>query len=269
MIVFPHCKINLGLQIINKRPDGYHNLETIFYPVPFTDVLEFIPAPAFQFQSTGLPIGSDPASNLCVRAYDLLQQNFPQLPEVTMHLHKIIPMGAGLGGGSSDGSYVLKTINDYFQLGLSTEALIDLALQLGSDCPFFIHNRPVFASGRGEIMEPVDLDLSPYTLVIIHPGIHISTAEAFSGVRPRGQVTDLSTRIKEPVNEWKNWLTNDFEVTVFEKYPAIKDIKDLLYANGAVYASMTGSGSAVFGLFTHTPQLPDNPSWKLICVQLK
>jgi 4-diphosphocytidyl-2-C-methyl-D-erythritol kinase len=269
MILFPNCKINLGLQILGKRPDGYHNLETVFYPVPYHDILEFVPANVFQFKSTGLPIGSDPSSNLCVRAYDLLKLSFPNLPPINMHLHKMIPMGAGLGGGSSDGSYALTSLNEYFKLGLSTDTLVDLSLQLGSDCPFFILNRPVIACGRGEVMDTMDLDLSSYTIAIIHPGIHISTAKAFSGVVPRGQSSGLRSLVTEPVTEWKNRMVNDFEATVFALYPEIAAIKELLYAQGAVYASMSGSGSAVYGLFDKAPKLPLQPSWTLIQVPLK
>jgi 4-diphosphocytidyl-2-C-methyl-D-erythritol kinase len=269
MIVFPNCKVNLGLQILGKRPDGYHNLETVFYPVAYHDILEFVPAPAFQFSSTGLTIGSDPSSNLCVQAYLLLKQAFPDLPPVNMHLHKVIPMGAGLGGGSADGSYTLKALNDYFQLGLPTAALIELSLKLGSDCPFFIHDRPVIARGRGEIMEVIDLDLSAYSIAIIHPGIHISTAQAFSGVVPRDQEANLRSVIAEPPTTWKNRVSNDFETTVFAHYPEIAHIKEMLYEKGAVYASMTGSGSAVYGLFSTPPTLPVQPSWKLIQVPLK
>jgi 4-diphosphocytidyl-2-C-methyl-D-erythritol kinase len=269
MIVFPNCKINIGLQILGKRSDGYHNLETVFYPVEYHDILEFIPAQSFQFQSTGLTIGNNPSSNLCVRAFDLLKRSFPELPPVHMHLHKLIPMGAGLGGGSADGSYALNSLNDYFQLGLSKEALIGLSLQLGSDCPFFIHNRPVIAAGRGEIIEPIDLDLSSYIISIVHPGIHISTAEAFSGVVARDQDAGLRNIIREPVTHWKNRVVNDFETTVFAHHPEIAKIKEMLYEQGAIYASMSGSGSSVYGLFNKAPTLPLQPSWKLIQVPLK
>ena len=268
MIIFPNCKINLGLQVLGKRPDGYHNLETVFYPVPYTDILEFVPARSFGFQSSGLTISDNPSSNLCVRAYDLLTALYPDLPPINMHLHKLIPMGAGLGGGSADGSFTLVSLNEYFQLGLSTEALVDLSLKLGSDCPFFIKNQPVIAGGRGEIMEPIELDLSHYTIAIIHPGIHISTAQAFSGVVPRSQSRGLRSRVSEPVSEWKNRMLNDFETTVFAHFPEIGKIKELLYEHGAVYASMSGSGSAVYGLFTQPPALPLQPSWKLIQVPL-
>lgn len=269
MIVFPNCKINIGLQILSKRPDGYHDLETVFYPVPYHDVLEFVPSGNFQFQTSGLSIEADPSSNLCVKAYNLLKQSFPNLPPVTMQLHKQIPMGAGLGGGSADGSYALKALNDHFKLGLSDEALIQLSLQLGSDCPFFIRNHPVIAHGRGELMEPVELDLSTYTLVIINPGIHVSTAAAFKGIVPGEQGAGLADAIKAPVKAWKNSIRNDFETTVFAQYPEVAGIKDLLYHHGAIYASMSGSGSSVYGLFEQAPDLPLKPNWKRIQVPLK
>lgn len=268
MIVFPNCKINLGLEILRKRPDGYHDLQTVFYPVNYTDILEFIEAPSFHFQSTGLPIANDPASNLCVKAYQLLKGKFPDLPAVSMHLHKQIPMGAGLGGGSSDGAYTLHALDKHFGTGLSEQDLIDMALQLGSDCPFFIVNRPVVAFGRGEVMEPIALSLAGYTLVMIHPGIHVSTKDAFAGIIPHETGTELKKRILEPVDQWKHWLVNQFEATVGARYPLIMDIKAMLYDQGAVYASMSGSGSVVYGLFRSDPSLKVKPGWKTISLTL-
>ncbi len=269
MIVFPNCKINLGLEILRKRSDGYHDLQTVFYPIDYSDILEFVEAPAFHFQSTGLPIGSDHSTNLCVRAYELMKQRFPDLPPIHMHLHKQIPTGAGLGGGSSDGAFTLKALNDQFGTGLSTAELIEMSLALGSDCPFFMINRPVLAEGRGEIMEPVALSLSGYSLIMIHPGIHVSTKDAFAGIVPHETGTDLKSRILEPVDQWKNWLVNQFETTVGAKYPLILDIKKMLYNQGAVYASMSGSGSVVFGLFRSMPDIKTSPGWKLISLALK
>lgn len=268
MIVFPNCKINLGLEILRKRPDGYHDLQTIFYPVDHNDILEFVEAPSFHFQSSGLPIANDPAANLCVKAYQLMKQKFPDLPAINMHLHKQIPMGAGLGGGSSDGAYTLKALDQYFGTGLSEQDLIDMALQLGSDCPFFIINRPVAAFGRGEIMEPVELSLAGYTLVMIHPGIHVSTKDAFAGIVPCETGIDMKKKILEPVELWKHWLVNQFEASVGFKYPLIMDIKTMLYEQGAVYASMSGSGSVVFGLFRSIPSLSIKPGWKTITLPL-
>jgi 4-diphosphocytidyl-2-C-methyl-D-erythritol kinase len=268
MIVFPNCKINLGLDILRKRPDGYHDLQTVFYPVPYTDMLEFVEAPEFRFDSTGITIPSDHSSNLCVKAYKLMQERFPDLPAVHMHLHKIIPMGAGLGGGSSDGAFTLSALNEYFRKQLSASVLIEMSLKLGSDCPFFIVNQPVVAFGRGEIMEPVILNLAGYTLVMIHPGIHVSTKDVFAGIVPRNASADLKQRITEPVDTWKNWLGNQFEETVGAKFPMILEIKAMLYQQGAVYASMSGSGSVVFGLFRDKPAVPVEKQWTTITIKL-
>jgi 4-diphosphocytidyl-2-C-methyl-D-erythritol kinase len=255
MVLFPNCKINLGLNIIRKREDGYHDLETVFYPIGLKDALEGIKSgvsslePGVLFSSSGLRVAGEMVDNLCVKAWHLLKQDFPDLPGMQMHLHKIIPMGAGLGGGSSDGAFALRLINDVCALNLSQEQLIKYALQLGSDCPFFILNKPCFATGRGEKMQPVELDLSQYHFVLVNPDIHVSTAQAFSKITPQIPSRSISEIIQLPVSEWKNCLVNDFEKTVSELYPAIAAIKQELYQQGAVYASMTGSGSTVFGLF--------------------
>ncbi len=249
MVVFPNCKINLGLHITRKREDGYHDLETIFYPIQVTDIIEFIKAPIFSFQSTGQPVNGNPNHNLCVKAYDLLKSRFPLLPGIKVHLHKAIPMGAGLGGGSSDAAFLLKTLNDYFFLGLVHEQLVDLSLQLGSDCPFFISNVPCIGTGRGEILEPVDLNLAGYHVVLVYPGIIVSTADAFSGIKPGIPQHSVRSNIVEPIDTWKEWMVNDFETSVFQKFPVIGKIKVQLYEAGAVYASMSGSGSACFGIF--------------------
>ncbi len=258
MVSFPNCKINLGLNIIRKRNDGYHDLETIFYPVQLTDALEIIcqpstvdsPQPTVNFSSTGLPIHGSESDNLCVKAYYLLQQDFPDLPAITMHLHKVIPMGAGLGGGSADGAFALSLLNDKFQLQLTQAQLIAYALLLGSDCPFFIVNKPCFATSRGEIMQPIDLDLSAYQLVIVNPKIHISTGWAFSNIIPQATKKSIQTIIKQPIESWKNELVNDFQMPAIQAYPAIVEAINILYQQGAVYSAMTGSGSTVFGLFT-------------------
>ncbi len=275
MIVFPNCKINLGLQILNKREDGFHNLETIFYPIPLRDALEVVraqsePVPTFagvegsdgviernldndiSFNSTGLTIECDSHNNLCIKAYDLLKKDFPALPSIQMHLHKTIPMGAGLGGGSSDGALALKLLNEKFQLGLSGHQLINYALQLGSDCPFFIINKPAFATGRGELLEEIQLDLSAYQFAIVNPGIHVNTGWAFANLNlsDRSRGPDLRTIIQQPVSTWKDQLINDFEEPVSKAHPEIASIKQQLYDAGALYASMTGSGSTVFGIFS-------------------
>jgi 4-diphosphocytidyl-2-C-methyl-D-erythritol kinase len=268
LVVFPNSKINLGLSVLNRRNDGFHNLETVFYPLPIKDVLEIIPAPdnnlspsqkpsQVQFSSSGLSIDGDSNSNLCVKAYHLLQQDFPELPSVLMHLYKHIPMGAGMGGGSADGAFVLKLLNTMFNLGLSDAALIKYAAVLGSDCPFFIENRACLAEGRGEILQPLTLDLSKYSFVLVNPGIHINTGWAFSQLALTDTVTvkpnlHIKELVQDPLPTWKDRLINDFEKPAFSKYPEIKAIKDTLYHAGALYASMTGTGSSVYGIFENT-----------------
>lgn len=259
MILFPNCKINLGLHVVQKRPDGYHDLQTIFYPVPFRDILELIPDKTFSFQSTGLTIPGDASSNLCVKAYHVMKQRFPDLPPVQILLHKIIPMGGGLGGGSSNGSFTLIGLNKLFNLQLTQEELLDMSLQLGSDCPFFIINEPAYATGRGEQLHSLDINLKSYYLVLILPGLHVSTAQAFSGVIPKLPVVDLPTIISKAPETWRSVLVNDFEASVFTQYPQIEHIKNWLYDQGAVYASMTGTGSTVFGLFSQKPDLKQAP----------
>jgi 4-diphosphocytidyl-2-C-methyl-D-erythritol kinase len=249
MIVFPNCKINLGLHITNKRPDGFHDLETVFYPLPVHDALEGISHSALQFAGSGIAVPGEVTDNLCVKAFHLLQRDFPQIQPLNIHLHKHIPIGAGLGGGSSDAAFMLRLINQKFQLGLAEAALVDYAAQLGSDCPFFIVNKPCYATGRGEIMEPITLDLSGYSFILVHPGIHVITGWAFRQLTPKPAAYDLRAVIQSPVADWKNILTNDFEGPVFEAHPALAKIKEDLYAAGAVYATMSGSGSALLGIF--------------------
>ena len=253
MIVFPNCKINLGLHILGKRTDKYHNLETVFYPLPFYDVLEVIQISntnqLYELFLSGNKIEGEAESNLCTKAYHLLKNDFPQLPSVKVYLHKIIPSGAGLGGASADGAYMLKLLDEKFNLKLSQERLINYALQLGSDCPFFIINTPCFAQQRGEVLEPINLNLSGYKLMLINPGIHINTAWAFTQVKFTNN-KNINTIISTPVEKWKPDLVNDFELTVFEKFPEIADIKKHLYAAGALYASMSGSGSTMYGIFS-------------------
>jgi 4-diphosphocytidyl-2-C-methyl-D-erythritol kinase len=248
MIAFPNCKINLGLNIIRKREDGFHDLETIFLPIPFTDILEIISSDKTELTVTGLSVNT--TDNLCIKAFNLLQQKFLRLPPIKMHLHKVIPMGAGLGGGSSDAAFTLNLLNEKFELNLKTEQLADLALQLGSDCPFFILNKPCFATGRGEILEPVNIDLKNHRILIVNPGIHIDTRWAFSKITPLQRNTSIKQVITQPIETWKEDLQNDFEVPVFAKYPEIKKIVIDLYEQGAEYASLSGSGSSVFGIFS-------------------
>jgi 4-diphosphocytidyl-2-C-methyl-D-erythritol kinase len=269
MVVFPNCKINLGLHVIRKREDGYHDLETIFFPLPVSDVLEFIPSGKYSFQSSGLPVAGPADQNLVTKAYRLMKDEFPDLPELSIYLHKVIPMRAGLGGGSADGSFTLTALNKYFQLGLSTENLVALSLQLGSDCPFFIINQPCYARGRGEILEPLTLKLSGYHVMLVYPGVDVSTAEAFEGIVPRQSSHFLPEKIKEPIEHWKEWLVNDFEKTVIPRFPVIGEIKEKLYTSGALYVSMTGSGSSCFGIFKSPPALHFPDHYSVFSVQLK
>jgi 4-diphosphocytidyl-2-C-methyl-D-erythritol kinase len=258
MIAFPNAKINLGLQVTGRRPDGYHNLETFFYPVPLSDMLEVVPGNSFHFRATGLVLDAVPDKNLVVRAYDLLRKEF-DLPPVQIHLHKVIPFGAGLGGGSADAAFMLKMINEMFSLGLTPEALKSYAAGIGADCPFFIDNLPAFASGTGNILTPSGINLDDYHLVIVKPPYGVSTAEAYRSITPRKPAVPLTEILARPADEWKELLVNDFEEPVFSLYPGIRELKERLYRSGAVYASMSGSGSAVFGLFRD--KIPDLAEW--------
>jgi 4-diphosphocytidyl-2-C-methyl-D-erythritol kinase len=253
MIGFPNAKINIGLNITEKRPDGFHNLETVFFPVSWCDALEFVVAPELQFSSSGIPIAGDPESNLVMKAYRLLQKDFP-LPPLKIRLHKEIPFGAGLGGGSSDAAFMLSMLNRQFGLNLSTEKLERYAALLGSDCAFFIRNTPAFATGRGEIMEPVRPALNGWVILIVKPLVEVSTVKAFQWVVPEMPCESLKTLLQLPVPRWRGKIVNQFEFSVFQHYPEIGQLKERLYEMGAVYASLSGSGSCVFGLFQQ--QLP-------------
>jgi 4-diphosphocytidyl-2-C-methyl-D-erythritol kinase len=249
MIQFPNCKINLGLSILAKRADGYHELETVFYPIAVSDALEILPSDSLTLTQTGIAVPGEPAQNLCLKAYHLLKKDFPQLPAVQMHLHKNIPMGAGLGGGSSDGTAALIMLNQQFDLGLNDQQLIDYASQLGSDCPFFVYNKACYATGRGEILKPIALDLSNYQFLMVHPGVHIATAWAFQQLNPHTKSESIQSMIEKPIAAWKDCLINDFEAPVFKAAPTLSNIKAQLYQLGAIYASMSGSGSSLFGIF--------------------
>jgi len=249
MIQFSPCKINLGLSILEKRTDGFHALETVFYPVALQDIVEVVPEKLFTFTHTGISIPGDAANNLCVKAYHLLKADYPHIAAVKIHLHKNIPMGAGLGGGSGDGSTVLLLLNDLFNLNLSKTQLINYAAKLGSDCPFFIFDEACHATGRGEILDPISIDLSNYTIALIHPGIHIATAWAFQQLSPCVKEKSILTIIKQPIETWKAELINDFEAPVFKAHPELETLKNNLYEQGAIYASMSGSGSSLFGIF--------------------
>ncbi len=248
MVGFPNAKINIGLNVVEKRLDGYHNLETIFYPVNIFDSVEILEGKELQFFSYGLEIPGEVEHNLCVKAFRLLEAEF-KIPNVHIHLLKNIPFGAGLGGGSADAAWVLKLLNEKFELNLSLEKLEDLAAQLGSDCAFFIRNTAQYASGRGEILEPVDIDLQKHTFALIKPNFGISTKEAFSGLKPKPSSQDLRSLVKQPIETWKHQIKNDFEESLFPKFPALQKIKNELYERGAKYASMSGSGSTLFGIF--------------------
>lgn len=257
MISFPNAKINIGLNVLEKRPDGYHNLETIFFPVKLADALEVVEADKFAFSSSGIEIGGKAESNLVVKAYHLLKNDF-ELPAVRIHLHKVIPFGAGLGGGSSDAAFTLKMMNDQFELGLRIDQLEKYASKLGADCPFFIRNKPRFAHGIGDKFEEISLDLSNLKIVIAKPAISVSTPDAYRNIVPQKPEFDLRNLAHLPIEEWKDVVKNDFENSVFPRYPEIEELKHSLYKSGAVYASMSGSGSAVFGIFRHLPTDLDN-----------
>lgn len=266
MVLFPPAKINLGLRILRKRADGFHDLDTVFYPIGLTDILEILPAQENELKLTGIAPPGNPDDNLCSKAWKLLKADFPQLPPVYMHLHKNIPTGAGLGGGSADGAYALRGLNEKFNLGLSREQLIAYAMQLGSDCPFFIHDGPCVGGGRGEILTPLPFSLKDYHLVLVNPGIHVSTKEAFAGVIPNETIRPAADILSQPIESWQGELINDFESSTFPSHPEITRIKQQLLDSGAVYASMSGSGSSVYGIFKKDPgQLelpPDYFMWR-------
>ena len=256
MITFPIAKINLGLNVVEKRPDGYHNLETVFYPVQIQDALEiFEMAPDFpsevdcDLKVTNIHIDGDEQRNLIVRAYQLLKRDFPQMPRIHAHLYKGIPTQAGMGGGSSDCAYTIRLLNEMFTLGLSDEQMIQYAARLGADCAFFILSRPAYAEGIGELLQPISLNLSSYYIGIVRPNIPVSTREAFSLIKPQKPAKCCRDVVMQPVETWRDELTNDFEQSVFALHPEIGAIKEQLYGLGATYAAMSGSGSAVFGLF--------------------
>jgi 4-diphosphocytidyl-2-C-methyl-D-erythritol kinase len=261
MLCFPNAKINLGLNVTGKRSDGFHNIETVFVPVELTDMLEFVPDPEqtggqVTLSFTGLPVDGPVETNLCVRAYRILDKDF-HLPAIRVHLHKIIPPGAGLGGGSSDAAFMLKHLSYLFGLGLSDEQLMDYASELGSDCAFFIQNRPLFAFEKGNSFREIASFRENLMVMIVNPGIHIKTAEAYSEVIPKKPENPLEEMIRLPVSKWRDRITNDFEKGIFQKYPLLGRIKNGLYEAGAVYASMSGSGSSVYGLFEIDPPRKD------------
>jgi len=248
MITFANAKINIGLQVLNRRPDGYHNLETVFYPVKLYDILEIVPADALKLKVSGIEIPNGNQDNLCIRAYHLLAQDFDLSP-VCIYLHKHIPIGAGLGGGSADAAFLIKLLSQYFKLNLSEEQMENYARTLGADCTFFIRNKPVYATGIGDVFTSVAVDLSAYHLVLVKPPIHIATGEAYGSIRSSRESKNLLESINLPVEVWKEKIFNDFETGIFSRHPEIRGIKSQLYEKGAVYAAMSGSGSTVYGIF--------------------
>ena len=254
MIRFPHCKINLGLHILEKLPDGYHRIETLFYPVPLTDILEIVPSASGQttLTVTGIELPGKAEENICFKAWQLLHQDF-NIPCVDIYLHKLISTGAGLGGGSSDAAMTLRMLDEIFNLTLNHEQLNGYALRLGMDCPYFLQQQPAIGTNKGEVLSPHTLDLKGKYLVLVKPDVHVSTADAYSDVIPMQHPYSIASLTAKPLNDWKSILVNDFEPSVFSKFPIIGEIKDLLYSAGALYASMSGSGSAVFAIFNdHT-----------------
>ena len=249
MVDFPNAKINLGLHITERRPDGFHNLESVFCAIDYCDVLEIQPEKSLQFSSSGLEIPPSTSGNLCLQAYRLLQEEF-DLPPVHIHLHKVIPIGAGLGGGSADAAFTLKMLKQLFDLKLRPEQLEEYARQLGSDCPFFIRNESRFCEGTGDIFTPCHLPLQDYKAHVVYPGIHVSTAEAYRGINPKKADTNLRQSLQqEAVDNWKTFLVNDFEQVIFPRYPELIKIKEQLYEAGALYVAMSGSGSCIYGIF--------------------
>ena len=257
-MVYPPAKINIGLSVIEKRPDGFHNIETVFYPVPLCDTLHIEITGTnvtenLDFRCEGIELpDNDTSENLCCKAYQILHNDY-NLPSVRIRLHKVIPVGAGLGGGSSDAAYTLLSLNELFQLRIPDEKLVWYASRLGSDCVFFLHNRPAFATGKGAILEPITLSLAGYHIILVKPPVFVSTADAYRMVTPRKALCHLPKALQMPVSEWRHSVFNDFEESVFKKFPEIGRIKEQLYREGAVYTSMSGSGSCVYGIFEEKP----------------
>ncbi|MBO4612441.1 MAG: 4-(cytidine 5'-diphospho)-2-C-methyl-D-erythritol kinase [Bacteroidaceae bacterium] len=253
MKTFPCAKINLGLYVVERRPDGYHNLETVFYPIPLCDELEIVPAAEDQLAIEGFPVDGQWRDNLVWRVVKQLRDGGLPIPPIVIRLRKTIPMGAGLGGGSSDAAHTMLMLNEMFHLGLSDDDMEQRLSRLGADCPFFVRRQPVFATGIGDQFTPVALSLTGQHLLLVKPSDHVSTREAYSAVRPRHPQHPLLQSIQRPISEWQQLVGNDFEQSVFPQHPTIADIKQQLINNGALYAAMSGSGSAVFGIFAQAP----------------
>ncbi len=266
MISFPNAKINLGLNIVEKREDGFHNIESCFYPIPWSDILEIVPRKKLSFQSTGIPIPGDPLENLCIKAFKLLANDFNINP-VAIHLHKVIPIGAGLGGGSADAAFTLKGLNRLYNLHLEDDILCEYARKIGSDCAFFIKNEPVYATAKGDEFQSIQQLLRGKFLVVIYPDLHVSTGEAYAGIAPKQTAQNSAAILKSvSLDQWKDHLFNDFETTIFRLHPDLMKLKTMMYEIGALYASMSGSGSSIYGIFNGEPQIPseftDLPHWK-------
>jgi 4-diphosphocytidyl-2-C-methyl-D-erythritol kinase len=268
MISFPNGKINIGLTVLDKREDGFHNIESIFYPVNWLDALEIISSSKFNFQTSGIEINGPGENNLCVKAYRFLQQEF-DLPPINIYLLKNIPLGAGLGGGSSDAAFLLKMMNEFFELKLPHEKLLQLSGSIGSDCAFFVDNKPSLVSGKGEVQQPVDLSLAGYFVVLVYPGIQVDTSTAYRKLDlQRSEKIQhetfpssiaLAEIIKQPIASWKEQVLNEFEPIIFTDFPKLAVLKDQLYQSGALYASLSGSGSTIYGIYKEKPTLPYFP----------
>ncbi len=254
MLFFTNCKINIGLNITEKRLDGFHNLETVFYPLKLQDAVEFIETDEqTTVQTSGIKLDVSAEDNICHKVYRLMSKHY-DIPQLKIHVHKAVPVGAGLGGGSANAAGLIKQINNEYNLGISIDKMEELAAEIGSDCPFFIRNKAVFAIGRGEIFEQLSLDLSKYYIYLIKPDIYVSTASAFAGIKPRQVEISVKELINNPLNEWKYFIFNDFETNIFKQYPVLAEIKQDLYKIGAIYASMSGSGSTIYGIFEEKPK---------------
>ena len=262
MKTFPNAKINIGLNVVEKRSDGYHNIETVFYPIGLHDVLEINETTRsvadYTFTQKGINIGSEPEKNLIIKAFRLLKNDF-NLPSVEISIEKRIPAGAGLGGGSSNAAFTLKVLNEIFKLNLSNNELESYAAKLGADCPVFIQNKAVLATGIGNVFSPVNFSLNGYYLLLVKPKIYVSTSAAYSQIIPRKPVKSIIETVNQPIEDWKDLLFNDFEKSIFLQFPVIEQIKTKIYQAGALYASMSGSGSAVYGIFSEAPPLPYFP----------
>lgn len=266
MLVFPNCKINLGLNVVEKRPDGFHNIETVFYPIHWCDALEVLENKSgsgnFEYSQSGLSIEGSLETNLIYKAWQYLGE-IRKIPPLKVHLHKNIPMGAGLGGGSSDAAAFINLLDTKFNLMLSPDEKYNIANKLGSDCAFFINSKPVYASDKGNVFADIKLDLSKYYILLVYPGVHSNTAKAYAGLNPVKKQQDLKKVIETNApSTWKNLVINDFEKSIFHEFPKIESLKQQLYDQGALYASMSGSGSAVFGIFEKEPVLNFSPSYR-------